>query len=76
MFVYRLKLQLRLDVILVKFSCILRDKFNTASPAVQEITLCGKFKFCSQMMVVKHYFNSMLHKIVSAEEISYAHICK
>ena len=26
-----------------------RDKFNTASPAVQEITLCGKFKFCSQI---------------------------
>ena len=61
----------------MSFSVLREDAFG-AFDSLRSISLIYTlwFNFCTQIVVVKHNFNSMHHKIVSVEEISYAYICK
>ena len=53
------------------FSALSEDAFGAlASLHSQSFLYTLWFNFCSQIIVIKHDFNSMLHKIVSAKEIS------
>ena len=59
------------------FSALREDAFDAlASFRSQSLVFMLWFNFCSQIIIVKHDPNSMLHKIDSVKEISDTYIYK